>query len=132
MSKEQIILGVIVGVLFVVLTFWLTVRRLISERITLVWLGVSFGLLAIVLFPDWLYWIAAFFEFKFPSNAIFTFGMVVLLAFNLMLTVRITAIGQQLRRLTQEVAILSEKTSDRSQRGAPPEAGAATALRVPQ
>lgn len=101
----QIALGILAALCFLGITFHLTRRRLLSERISLVWLGISIGLLAPALFPGLAFRVAEALGFKVTSNAIFTFAVLLLLAFNLFVTTRLSALDQRLRRLAQDQAL---------------------------
>ena len=101
----QIVLGVVAALCFLGVTFHLTRRRLISERISLVWLAISIGLLVLALSPEPALTMAAALGFKVTSNAIFTFALLVVVAFNLFVTVRLSQLDQRLRRLAQDQAL---------------------------
>src|SRR5262249_36172731 len=109
-TPGQIALGILAALCFLGITFHLTRRRLISERISLLWLGVSLALLAPAGFPAPVFRVAEALGFKVTSNAIFTFAVLVLLAFNLFVTTRLSVLDQRLRRLAQDQAL---RTMDR-------------------
>jgi hypothetical protein len=104
-TGSQIALGIFAALCFLGITFHLTRRRLLSERISLVWLGISIGLLAPAVFPGLAFKVAEAMGFKVTSNAIFTFAVLLLLAFNLFVTTRISVLDQRLRRLAQDQAL---------------------------
>jgi hypothetical protein len=104
-STGQIALGLAAALCFLTVTFHLTRRRLISERISLVWLAISLGLLLLALSPELAFTIASAFGFQVTSNAIFTFALLVLLAFNLFVTTQLSRLDQRVRRLAQDQAI---------------------------
>src|SRR4029453_8921471 len=104
-TGSQIALGIFAPLCFLGITFHLTRRRLLSERISLVWLGISIGLLAPAVFPGLGFRVAGARGFKVTSNAIFTFAVLLLLAFNLFVTTRLSALDQRLRRLAQDQAL---------------------------
>jgi hypothetical protein len=101
----QIALGILAALCFLAIRFHLTRRRLLSERISLVWLGISIGLLAPAVFPGLAFRVAEAMGFKVTSNAIFTFAVLLLLAFNPFVTTRLSALDQRLRRLAQDQAL---------------------------
>jgi hypothetical protein len=104
-TTGQIALGVFAALSFLGVTFHLTRRRLISERVSVVWLIISLGLLGLALFPEPAFTLAEAFGFKVTSNAILTFGILLLLAFNLFVTTRLSALDQRVRRLAQDQAL---------------------------
>jgi hypothetical protein len=104
-TGSQIALGIFVALCFLGITLHLTRRRLLSERISLVWLGISIGILAPAVFPGLAFRAAEAMGFKVTSNAIFTFAVLLLLAFNLFVTTRLSVLDQRLRRLAQDQAL---------------------------
>src|SRR5262245_53097423 len=109
-TDGQIALGICAALCFLGVTFHLTRRRLLSERISPVWLGISIGLLAPAIFPGLAFRVAEALGFKVTSNAIFTFAVLLLLAFNLFVTTRLSALDQRLRRLAQDQALARMET----------------------
>jgi hypothetical protein len=104
-TPGQIALGLMAALCFLGITFHLTRRRLLSERISLLWLGISLALLMSAVFPAPVFMVAEAIGFKVTSNAIFTFAVLVLLAFNLFVTTRLSTLDQRLRRLAQDQAL---------------------------
>jgi len=104
-TGSQIALGILAALCFLGITFHLTRRRLLSERISLVWLGISIGILAPAVFPGLAFRVAEALGFKVTANALFTFAVLLLLAFNLFVTTRLSALDQRLRRLAQDQAL---------------------------
>jgi hypothetical protein len=104
-TTGQIALGVFAALSFLAVTFHLTRRRLISERVSVVWLGISLGLLVLALFPEPAFTVAEALGFKVTSNAILTFAVLLLLAFNLFVTTRLSVLDQRVRRLAQDQAL---------------------------
>ena len=107
MTRAQVVFGVVVAIGLVGLTFYLTRKRLISERLMLLWLAVSLALFTSAIFPQPLFAIAGALGFVVTSNAIFTFAVLVLFGFNLFVTTKLTVLDQRLRRLAQEQALAS-------------------------
>ena len=109
-TTGQIALGVVAALSFLAVTFHLTRRRLISERVSVVWLGISLGLLVLALFPEPAFTVAEALGFKVTSNAILTFAVLLLLAFNLFVTTRLSVLDQRVRRLAQDQALATLET----------------------
>ncbi len=105
MTKEQILLGASGACTLLVLTVWLTRSRLISERLTLVWLAAAATALVFALFPQLLYKVAGLFGFQFASNALLSATAFATILYALYLTVKLSRLEQNVRVLTQHLAL---------------------------
>jgi hypothetical protein len=105
-SSQVRILAVLVAVLFLFLIIDLIRRRKLQERYTVVWFVAGLGLLALALVPGLLEWLAARAGVRDTNSALFATALLVSGLMLLNLTVVISRQGEQITRLSQEIAIL--------------------------
>ena len=120
MTKAQVIALVIaLGLAMVVLE--LVRRRRLSEEYSMLWLGATVGIAVVGLWTGLLHAITRLMGALYDTSVVFFFGILFALVTSLILSVRLTQITRQTRRLAQEVALLRaavEETKDRADRTA--------------
>ena len=85
---------------------WLVRSRRLNLRDSLIWVLLTGGALALVLFPRALVAVAHLVGAEVPANALFALGFVYVLLNLLSSTIAISGNAERLRRLTQECALL--------------------------
>ena len=99
---------------FFVITFMIYMLRLIAKRLlslkySLLWLGVCFVLVMLLVFPELLFFVAAVLHVELPINALFLFGIFILMLISLSLTVIVSKLTLRIRSLSQECALLEHR-----------------------
>ncbi|MCI8785448.1 MAG: DUF2304 domain-containing protein [Eubacterium sp.] len=103
---------VIVAVLIVFALLWIAnmVRRqALDLKYALSWLTVGTAVLILDLFPGMMNYLVHLLGIELPVNMMFFFGFCFTLLLLFILTVKVSKQGEQLKRLTQEVALLEDR-----------------------
>lgn len=103
---------VIVAVVVVLALLWIAnmVRKEILDiRFALSWLTVGAVVLVLDLFPGMMDFLVHLLGIELPVNMMFFFGFCFTLLLLFILTVKVSKQGEQLKRLTQEVALLEDR-----------------------
>jgi hypothetical protein len=98
---------------FCVAVMLLLVRLIVRERVTLqsslALLGLLAAMLAMAIFPELLFWLAARMGFALPSNFLFAMGIAALVLLNVATLVTLSRVELRSIALTQELGLLQEK-----------------------
>ncbi|GFI26230.1 hypothetical protein IMSAGC012_01350 [Lachnospiraceae bacterium] len=103
---------VIVAALIVFALLWIAnmVRRQVLDlKYALSWLTVGTAVLILDLFPGMMNRLVHLLGIELPVNMMFFFGFCFTLLLLFILTVKVSKQGEQLKRLTQEVALLEDR-----------------------
>lgn len=103
---------VIVAALIVFALLWIAnmVRRQVLDlKYALSWLTVGTAVLILDLFPGMMNRLVHLLGIELPVNMMFFFGFCFTLFLVFILTVKVSRQSEQLKRLTQEVALLEER-----------------------
>lgn len=103
---------VIVAALIVFALLWIAnmVRRqALDLKYALSWLTVGTAVLILDLFPGMMNYLVHLLGIELPVNMMFFFGFCFTLLLLFILTVKVSKQGEQLKRLTQEVALLEDR-----------------------
>jgi hypothetical protein len=103
---------VIVAALIVFALLWIAnmVRRqALDLKYALSWLTVGTAVLILDLFPGMMNRLVHLLGIELPVNMMFFFGFCFTLLLLFILTVKVSKQGEQLKRLTQEVALLEDR-----------------------
>ena len=103
---------VIVAALIVFALLWIAnmVRRQVLDlKYALFWLTVGTAVLILDLFPGMMNRLVRLLGIELPVNMMFFFGFCFTLLLLFILTVKVSKQGEQLKRLTQEVALLEDR-----------------------
>jgi hypothetical protein len=103
------------GLAVVVLIVRLVQKGRLDIAYCWVWLGVGAGMLLVVLRFQWLVWLSGLIGAKVPTNTLFLLGMLVILLMCLQFSIVTSSHRREIRKLTQQLAILTE---ERAARGA--------------
>ena len=100
------IIAILICVFLLSYVFELVRRKHLSEEYSLGWLVTGVSMLILSIFEDLLKWISDFVGATLFTSTLFFFGLVFLMIICLHFSIRISALTNQVRRLTQHIAIL--------------------------
>ncbi len=84
-------------------------RQALDLKYALSWLTVGTAVLILDLFPGMMNYLVHLLGIELPVNMMFFFGFCFTLLLLFILTVKVSKQGEQLKRLTQEVALLEDR-----------------------
>lgn len=108
MTKLQIIIGVMVLISFAAIVNMVRKKK-IDLRYALSWMGLAAIVLILDVFPNILFILSNLLGVKVPSNMIFLVSLIIVLIMTFFLTRTTSRLSNQIKRLTQENAILREE-----------------------
>ena len=95
------------GLAFVGIIVFLLIKRKINERNSLLWLGCAIVILLFSAIPETLEILAGAVGVDYPPTLLFLFSILVLLLLVLNQSIQISILSEQLKDLTQNVAVNS-------------------------
>lgn len=110
-GKLQIVVLVALLVYYVVL-FYLLKKKRLSLRYTLLWLFSGLIMLVFAVFPKLLEWFASAVGVEIPTNALFAVLLFCMIMLNVSLTAIVSKQTEQIKRLTQSVALLEKRVRE--------------------
>lgn len=102
------VLVIALGAVFTVYVFRLLTKRKLSEKNSLAWLAAAVVILVISIFPGILNALAALCGIDYPPALLFLVSTLLLLVIALHNSVEITALNEQIKELTQHLAVFSD------------------------
>ena len=117
------------AVAVVIVVFDLVRRRRLSEEFSLLWIVASVGAALLSLWTDLLRTVTRAIGALYETSTIFFFGLLFVMVVLLYYAVKLTRLGQESRRLAQEVALLRRRHE--RQTGAEAEGGQGLPRRQP-
>lgn len=111
MSSILKIFILICGLLFVGVVVSLLVRKKINERNSLLWLVASIFILVLSAIPELLQVLANVIGVDYPPSILFLFSTLILLLVVLSQSIQISGLAEQVKELTQHVAIQNFKSN---------------------
>jgi hypothetical protein len=96
-------------------------RRKLKEEYSWLWILTSGAMILLVIFYGALEWISAQIGAVLPTTTLFLFALLFLLLISVHFSTVISRLTQQVRRLTQELAILSAERDAAARRDEPRE-----------
>lgn len=115
MTFKLKIIAVLVGVLLFVYIIELVRRRKLSEEYAWLWLVTGATIVLLSLWYDLLLKISEFIGGIVPSAILFFFGLIFLLLIGIHQSVKISSLSDQVKRLSQEIAMMNLKIRDREE-----------------
>ncbi len=109
--KIQIIVAVVLIVALVAIINMVR-KEALDIRFALSWLTVGVIVLFLDVFPSVMDWLVHLFGIELPVNMMFFFGFCFTLFLVFGLTIKVSRQSEQLKRLTQEVALLEKSLED--------------------
>lgn len=105
------IIAIVICIFLVVYVFELVRRKHLNEEYSMGWLVTGTAMLCLSVSEDLLKWISSLVGATLFTSTLFFFGLIFLVVICLHFSIRISALTNQVRRLTQNTAILyHEKT----------------------
>jgi hypothetical protein len=102
-------MAVLTGVALFIYIIELVRKRRLREEYAWLWLLTGVAVVVLSLWYDLLLWISRFLGGIVPSGVVFFFGLVFLFVISLYQSVKISRLTDQVKMLSQELAILREK-----------------------
>jgi hypothetical protein len=116
MFLRQFIASIVLSLSLLVLTVRLVQKGKLDIAYCWIWLGVSFASIGIVLRYEWLLKLSDLIGALTPTTTLFLLGFFVVLLMCMQFSLVISQQRRQIRRLSQQIALLGGKTA-----GNPPE-----------
>ena len=99
------------GLFFCGSIFYLLIKRKINERNSLFWLIGAFIILALSAAPEILEVFAGIVGVDYPPTLLFTLSILILLLIVFSQSIQISVLNEQLKELTQHVAIFGQENN---------------------
>jgi hypothetical protein len=103
---EQRPFAVVTALALAGMIVWLVRRRRLREEYALLWLAVAAVIVAVAVFSRALLWLTALIGAVDPTSTLFIFSLLFLLVVSLHFSVVNSRLKDQVRDLTQEIALL--------------------------
>lgn len=103
-------LAIIFSILFMLFIIVLVRNNKLEEKYSLLWIIFGIGIIVISIFPNIINSVALFFDVFYPPSLIFLLAFIVLAIYIIHLSVVVTKQNKRIIKLTQEIAILEERT----------------------
>lgn len=117
MTKQQQIFALIAGGIIFLIIIELVRRRKLKEEYTWLWLLTGFIIFLLVIWYDLLTLVTKAIGARIQTSALFIFGLVFLILINLWFSVKISTIQDQIKNLTQELAIFRKNKKEKRKKG---------------
>ena len=114
-SKVQIFF-IIVVVAYLIFIIHLLKKKKLNLKYTLLWLIAGIVLLIVTIFPDLMYSISNILGIKTPINSALILASMFIIVILITITSIVSGLNNNLRVLTQEVALLEKKIRELSQK----------------
>jgi hypothetical protein len=111
MFPRQLVASLVIGVLMLILIVRLVQRGYLDIAYCWLWLVVGLGICGIVLKYEWLVQLSDLIGSKTPTTTLFLLAFVILLLLCLQFSMVISTHRRQIKRLTQQLAILEERAT---------------------
>jgi len=125
MNLRQQIMALIIGAGLFLMILDLVRRRRLEERFSCLWLLTGLGILVLAVWYDLLLSISALIGIALPTSTVFFFGVMFLMAVSLQQATKISTLTDQVKNLTQKIAIMDSYIEDLTQGRVVPEKGSA-------
>ncbi|MBI5427899.1 MAG: DUF2304 domain-containing protein [Nitrospinae bacterium] len=106
------IISIFICVILVAYVFELVRRRHLNEEYSMGWLVTGTIMLILSVFDDLLIWVSDFVGATLFTSTLFFFGLLFLVVICLHFSIRISALTNQVRRLTQHIGILYRQKTE--------------------
>ena len=101
--------AIVVSVLFILFIINLVRRGKLDEKYSILWLIFGIIILVVAIFPESIIGVASWFGVYYPPALLLLFGVIVVGAYIVHITVVITKQNKMIIKLTQELGILNEE-----------------------
>jgi len=109
MPFRQEVFATVVGIGLLVLIFELVRRKKLREEYCWLWMLTGLAILILAVWDDLLLFITRLIGAALPASAIFFFGVFFLVLINLCFSMKISKLTDQIRKLTQRLALLADE-----------------------
>lgn len=116
MTKAQHLFAVLVSLGSLAVIVELVRRRKLKEEYSLLWILTAVGMLVLSSWYDLVEWLTRLSGAVTPTTTLFIFGLVFLLLISVHFSTVISRLTEQVRRLTQEMALLSAERDELRER----------------
>lgn len=114
MLLRQKVVAILLSVGLIILIFELVRRRKLREECSWLWMLTGVVILILAVWYDLLVFITRLIGAALPASTLFFFGVFFLILINLYFSVKISTLTDQIKKLIQELAILTERVEDYS------------------
>lgn len=109
MSTNLKIISIVFSVILILVVLLFVRKGKITIKYSLVWLGSTFILLILSIFPSVLSWLTKIIGIQVASNLIFALIIGILLIVCISLTIIVSSQTEKIKLLIQEVSLLKEE-----------------------
>ena len=113
MPLKQRMVAVIIAASLVIFIIEIVRRRKLREEYSWLWIMVGSVIMVLALWPTLLLNLTHGLGIQLPVNTVFFFGLIFMVFINLHFSVKISELTDQVKRLTQELALREEKPPDK-------------------
>jgi hypothetical protein len=118
MFLRQYIASIVLSAVLFLLTIRLVQRGRLDIAYCWIWLGISLGAVLVVLRYDWLQWLSRVIGAVTPTTTLFLMGFFVILLMCMQFSLVISQQRRQIKRLSQQLALLEPPRPDGAAEGA--------------
>ncbi|MBI5750177.1 MAG: DUF2304 domain-containing protein [Nitrospinae bacterium] len=111
MPLRQQIFAILISIVIFIVIIELVRKRKLREEFSLIWLLTGFLLFILAIWYDLLLAITSLIGASLATSTLFFFGLVFLILINLYYSIKLSAIANQMKNLSQEVGILKSAVS---------------------
>ncbi|HZY01903.1 MAG TPA: DUF2304 domain-containing protein [Anaeromyxobacteraceae bacterium] len=116
MTKAQHLFAILVSLASLAVIVELVRRRKLKEEYSLLWILTAAGMLVLSSWYDLVEWLTQLSGAVTPTTTLFIFGLVFLLLISVHFSTVLSRLTEQVRRLTQELALLSAERDELRER----------------
>jgi len=109
MPLRQKVVAVAIALVILVLIVELVRRRKLREEYSVLWICTGVGIFVLGMWYGLLQKITAFIGAALPTSTLFFFALIFLVLLSLQFSVRISALQDQIKELSQKIALLDVK-----------------------
>ena len=109
--RMRIFIGIILILAFIYI-FYSIKKKKIDIRHSLIWILVCIVLAILDIWPSLLQWITTALGFELPVNMLFFLGFAIAIGIIFGLTARVSKQSEQIKTLTQQIALLKKDVED--------------------
>lgn len=109
MLPRQQIFSLLTGFILFLIIIYLIRKRKLREEYSWLWLLTGFIIFLIIINYSLLLFTTELIGAKVVTSALFTLSIIFLILINLFLSVKLSLLSEQIKKLTQELTLLKEK-----------------------
>ena len=116
MTFQQKVFSSSVALVLLVAIIDMVRRRKLGEELSIIWLLAGISIISLAVWEQLLLWLCRLLGIQTPVLLAFFMGIVYLLAMNLQLSIKISAINNQIKSIAQKVALLEWEIKNKNPR----------------